>query len=312
MKKVILIDGNSLMHRAYHGVKFAPVFEGKPVGMVYGFTSLLINIIFEYHPDYLVVAFDTKEKTFRHEMDSDYKAHRGKTDDDFYAQIPLVLRCLENFSIPVLTMPGYEADDIIGTLAKSSQASGFEVEIMSSDLDFLQLLSLGQVSLVAVNGNIQKSLKYTPKEALAKLGVPPEQVVDFKAIVGDSSDNYKGVPGVGPKTAVRLLKSYVSLEGVYQHLDDLPVKLREKFEAHKAYAFHCYDLARIRTDVPIENKMEIFDPSDERVLAFLRELRFFALVGRYEKLNNAIVLSENKEQENCSEIVLKSTQMSLF
>lgn len=311
-QKVVLIDGNSLMHRAYHGVKFAPVLNGMPLGMVYGFASMLINIIAEFKPDYLIVAFDTKEKTFRHEMDQEYKAHRIKADDDFYAQIPLVHKCLESFRVQVVKAPGYEADDVIGTLATRAREMGFLVEIVSSDLDFLQLVSDDGISLLKANGSIQNTDIFTPKETREKLGVDPCQVIDYKAIVGDSSDNYKGIPGVGPKTAVSLLVDYGDLSGIYENLVHLPSALKAKFEDNREYAFHCYTLAKIKTDVPINVEFELFNPAEESVLAFLNELKFFSLMGRYKKTNNNIDHENKNEQLNNSEKGLVDNQMSLF
>lgn len=312
MKRLILIDGNSLMHRAYHGIKFAPVLNGTPVGMVYGFASMLINIIDEHNPDYLVTAFDTKEKTFRHKMDQEYKAHRVKADDEFYAQIPLIYKCLESFGVQTLKIPGYEADDIIGTLAILNQNKGMVVEIISSDLDYLQLVSDYGISLSKANGGIKDSIKFTPKETREKLGVSPEQIVDYKAIVGDSSDNYKGVPGVGPKTAVTLLNDFKTLNGVFNNLDKLSPKLSEKFRKNKDYAFHCYDLATIKVDVPLEFELNLFDPSDESIIAFLEEMKFYSLVARYRKLNNNIDHKILSEQVISSEYPSPDKQMSLF
>ena len=312
MKKAVLIDGNSLMHRAYHGVKFAPVVDGQPVGMLYGFASMIINIIAEYDPDFLVVAFDTKEKTFRHKMDQEYKAHRAKADDEFYAQIPLVYECLECFDIQILRAPGYEADDVIGTVAKKTQKDGIQVDIVSSDLDFLQLVSDDGICLVRPNGNIQNSEICTPEEAEKKIGVRPDQVVDYKAIVGDSSDNYKGIPGVGPKTTVNLLKEYGTLKKIYNHLNELSPTVKKKFEDHKEYAFHCQELAQIKTDVPLEYSLEVFSAQKESIINFLNKFKFSSLVRRYKNKDNLIDQPLSVEQNKYPKNIDNDGQMSLF
>ncbi len=312
MRTIVLVDGNALMHRAYHAVKFAPTYEGKPVGMVYGFASMLLNTIEHLHPDCLVVAFDTKEKTFRHEMDVEYKAHREKADDEFYAQIPWVYECIEQFEIPILAIPGYEADDIIGTLAQKAEKSGEEVKIMSGDLDFLQLVS-DKVVLVKPNGKVEDSILYGPAETEARLGVTPNQVIDYKAIVGDSSDNYKGIPGCGPKTASALLNQYGSLDGIYAHLEELNPKLQQKFEDNKDYVFHCQKLAAIETAVPVDfSSEESFHFVPEKTNAFFQKFGFPSLLSRYQKMIKNYDQKGLKEQDSYSEKEDKKEQLSLF
>ena len=316
-KSILLIDGNALMHRSYHGIAkgFMPILDGKPVGMVYGFTATLLNAIEYFHPHVMAVTFDTKEKTFRHEMDEAYKAQREKAPDDFYSQIPLVYEMLEAFHIPTLTQPGYESDDLIGTIAKEGESKNYDIRILSGDLDFLQLVS-DHVQLVKFNGKIENSVFYGPKETEARLGVKVDQVVDYKAIIGDSSDNYKGIPGVGPKGAEKLLHEYKSLEGIYDHLQDLQPKLREKFETNQDYVFHCRKLAQLHFDVPHD-----FTFDSEFVLvpdtssAFLEKMKFPSLISRYNRLLRDY---EKPRKENLGETKLQKKlgghdeQMSLF
>ncbi len=286
MKKLVLIDGNALMHRAYHAVKFAPLLDGQPVGMVFGFSSMLINIIDHYQPHLLVTAFDTKEKTFRHEMDKNYKAHRQKADDEFYAQIPYIYECLGDFDVPVLKKPGFEADDIVGTLAVQGEQLGFEVLIVSGDLDFLQLVS-DRVKVAKIHGRVQDSPLYGPEETVARYGISPDQIVDFKALVGDSSDNYKGVPGIGPKGASKLLQTYKTLEGLYAHLSDLAPKMSEKLSLNKDSALHCQKLAQINLDVELDfslSEVGEYKTNLEKARVFLEKFRFPSLVNRLEKV----------------------------
>ena len=319
MKSLVLVDGNAFMHRAYHAVKFAPTYNGAPVGMVYGMVSMMLNIIETFSPDILVVAFDTKEKTFRHDMDENYKAHREKADDDFYSQIPLVYEFLEAFEVPVLKAPGFEADDIVGTLAVRGAKEGLDVKILSGDLDFLQLVS-EHIVFVKPNGKIQDSLLYGPDETVARLGVSPAQIIDYKAIVGDSSDNYKGVAGLGPKAAVGLLEKYETLENVYEHLAELPASQQKKLEEGREQAFHCQALARIKTDVTLDFSFDLensgfrFAPASS--IAFLEKIGFVGLLSRYHKLINKCDQGDSVEQQSGSSGggagAESSEQLSLF
>lgn len=310
-KTLVLLDGNALMHRAYHGVNknFLPTWNSMPVGMVYGFASMFLNIVDFYHPDLLVITFDTKEKTFRHKMDENYKAHREKAPDDFYAQIPILNEFLDAIKVPVLRCPGYESDDIIGTLAVKAQED-FSVKILSGDLDFTQLVN-ENITLVKLAGKLDASPEYGPAEVIARYNVTPEQMIDFKAITGDSSDNYKGIEGVGPKTAEKLLNEYDSLEGIYKSIDNLaPEKLQEKFKSGKDYVFHCQKLAEIEKNVPIECDFDQrFEFQEESTNAFFQKMNFRALENRFQRIL--------RSYEKGSGVSKKSTQkseeqMSLF
>jgi len=310
-KTLVLIDGNAAMHRAYHGVNknFNPTWNNMPVGMVYGFASTLLHTIDHFRPDLLVVTFDTKEKTFRHEMDEAYKAQREKAPDDFYAQIPLLDELLSAFALPTLKLPGYESDDIIGTLAVRAEEE-FQVRIISGDLDFTQLVN-ERIRLVKFAGKIDQSPEYGPAETLARYGVTPAQMIDFKAITGDSSDNYKGIAGVGPKTAEKLMKSFKSLDGIYENLDQIESdKIRQKLINQKDYAYHCQKLAEIHKEVPVEfNFDQSFNFAPESTVAFFEKMGFRALVGRYQRLvrNYSNPLSAKTTQKQPQE-----EQLSLF
>ncbi len=310
MKTVILIDGNSLMHRAYHGIAkgFIPIWEGMPIGMVYGFASSLLNVIDNFHPDSLIVTFDTKAKTFRHELDEEYKAQREKASDDFYAQIPYIDELLTSFQIPTFKIDGYESDDLIGTLA-TKMSKDAEVKILSADLDFLQLVS-DNIALLKFNGKIP--ILYGPAETKARYGIEPSQIIDYKAIIGDSSDNYKGIPGIGPKTASKLLQDFSTLNGIYDHLDDLPIKVREKFNDHKDQALKCQTLATIKTDIHLDTKDQKFEFHEETTTAFLEKMKFSSLINRYQKLITNFDQPKPSEQKKSSKQERLEDQMSLF
>ncbi len=300
MKKFLLIDGFAMMFRAFYAVKFAPNYNGKPVGAVFGCATTILQAIEQFEPDFLVIAVDAPEKTFRHEMDENYKAQRTKAPDEFLEQIPIIMEMIESLGIPKLIKPGFEADDIIGTLAKKAEAQNIESFILSGDLDFLQLIS-DKIHLAKFNG--REPLIFDAEKTFEKLGVYPHQIVDYKAICGDSSDNYKGIPGVGPKTCTALLSEYQNFDTIYKNLDKLKPKVREKFEAHREYALHCRELATIHPEVPVDflfTKDNEFNLEAEKFHAFFTKIGFNSLHRRVDKLTS------NAQEVNTS------TQMGLF
>ena len=310
MKKVVLIDAYAMMFRSFYAVRFSPIYKGISLNAVYGCATTIMQAIERFEPDSLVIAFDAPEKTFRHQADSDYKAQRSETPEEFLVQIPYVFKLVEAFNIPQFIKPGFEADDIIGTLAKRAEAKKLETYIMSGDLDFLQLTS-SYVQLAKFNG--KEPLIFDREMTIAKLGVNPEQVVDYKAICGDSSDNYKGIPGIGPKGASKLLQDYGTLQNIYEHLDELPEKLKDKFTEHKDYAFHCQYLAQIHLDVPVVFDFEEhYELPKEQVAKFFEEINFPSLVNRVKNLG----LKSNTEAKHVHkpEIQTKNLepQMRLF
>lgn len=307
---LILIDGNALMHRSYHGMQkgFIPHHEGMPVGMVYGFANTFVRILQEGIPDYCIITFDTKEKTFRHELDPEYKAHRQKTPDDFYAQMPLLMKMVESTGSLIYKKPGFESDDLIGTLAIEARKKDLKVEIYSGDLDFLQLVGDEGITLMKYAHFGSAIVPYNTPETIARFGVHPSQIVDYKAIAGDSSDNYKGIPGVGPKTTKALFEKYKTLDEIYEHLDEMRPKMREKFKENKSYVYHCQELAKIHTsveiDLPFDTNWTLNVSSFE---TFLQSTKFNAIQRR---LNQMIHKSAQQEPEKKPQ--KNEDQMSLF
>jgi len=281
MKTHLLIDGYAMMFRSFYAVRFAPTYNNISVNAVYGCATTIMQSLEHFNPDSVVVCFDAPEKTFRHEADDDYKAQRAKAPDEFIAQIELVHELVKSFGIPLYIKPGFEADDIIGTLAKRAEAAQERALILSGDYDFLQLTS-DCIQLAKFNG--QTPMVFDEEMAYNKLGVRPDQVVDYKAICGDSSDNYKGVPGIGPKGAVKLLTQYNTLEGIYENLDDLAPKLREKFEINRDQAFHCQFMAKIHLDVPVEHDFDDYTLPVDQVKDFYVKVGFPSLMRRLEKV----------------------------
>ncbi len=255
---------------------------GEPTAGTYGFSRELLRIFEQEKPDYLAVAFDTG-KTFRDEIYPEYKATRAKMPDDLRPQIERIRQVVDAFNIPRLEMEGYEADDVLGSVAHWATGQGLGVKIITGDRDLLQLVN--QRIIVYLAGDDQNYI--TPEDVLGKLHVRPEQVVDYKALVGDKSDNIPGVPGVGEKTTENLLAKYGTLEAIYAHLDEIEPRWRTKLEAGKDSAAMSYKLAAIRTDLPVtldleQARIRAFEPA--KVEAIFRELEFRSLVDKLKKI----------------------------
>jgi DNA polymerase I len=285
-----LLDGHALAYRTYYALTRGTTSgfstrSGEPTAGVFGFTSVLLRILEQDQPDYLAVAFDTG-KTFRDEIFPEYKGTREKMPDDLQVQIERVRQLVDAFNIPRIEVENYEADDVLGSLAKKAAAQGLGVKIITGDRDLLQLVE--ERIIVNLPGKSLSDAKdYRAEDVEAYIGVPPQQIVDFKALVGDKSDNIPGVTGVGEKTAINLLKTYQTLDGVYEHLDDLSSSLRNKLDAGREDAYLSQKLATIVTDLDLsidlqKARVEHFDP--QVVEALFRELEFRTLLTRFENL----------------------------
>jgi len=289
---IFLLDGHALAYRTYFaltrggsGGQHWITRQGEPTAGVYGFASVLLRILEQEQPDYLMVAFDTG-KTFRDEMFSDYKGTREKMPEDLVTQMRRVKQLVDAFNIPRLEVEGYEADDVLGSVAEIAVDAGLGVKIITGDKDLLQLVD-DRVIVSLPGRSLSDAKDYMAKDVLETIGVQPDQVVDFKAMVGDKSDNIPGVRGVGEKTASKLLSEYGSLEKVYAHLDDIPTSIRKKLEKGREDAFLSQQLARIVTDLDIpfdleQARAERFNPKEVEDL--FRELEFRSLFNRLEKL----------------------------
>jgi DNA polymerase-1 len=286
-RRLFLIDGSSQMYRAYH----APVrtaeggflrnAQGRPTNAVYIFVTMLRKLFNDMSPEYIAASFDLPGRTFRDDLVSDYKANRTPMPDELAEQIPMVHAACEALGVPILTSERYEADDVIGTLAEKASAAGFEVAIVTGDKDFFQLVRDG----IKVYNPKEEGTWFDAAGVKEKFGVAPEQVVDVLALMGDTIDNIKGVPGIGEKGARDLIATYGTLENLIAHAADIRNKrYREGLQQHAADARQSQELARIRTDVPVE-----FDPealryrgaSRERCFRIFNELGFRAFVGEY-------------------------------
>jgi DNA polymerase-1 len=259
---ILLIDGHSLAFRSYYAFalsKQGPLrtASGIPTSVCFGFINSLLQVLASQKPQYVAIAFDRREPTFRHEADANYKADRKETPEDFIPDLENLNAILEALNLPIYTYAGFEADDVIGTLATQADAAGMQVKILSGDRDLFQLVKTNAISVLYLSRNSWGSAassgysEFDPAAVQAKLGVTPEQIVDYKALCGDKSDSIPGVRGIGEKTAVKLLQEYGSLAGVYANLDRITGATQKKLAEGKADAEHSQHLAQIILDVPI-------------------------------------------------------------
>lgn len=299
--RLVLIDGHAILHRAYHALPKLTTRSGEMVNAVYGFASILLKIIDELKPKYLAVAFDTPKPTFRHREFIGYQVKRPKMDEELAGQIEKVHDLVKAFEIPIFEKEGYEADDVIGTIAKRATGEenkknkrdkkdkmGLEVIVVTGDRDLLQLVDK-KVKLYLPLRGLSEGQIVGEKEVEEKMGVPPKQIVDYKSLVGDQSDNYPGVPGIGPKTAVELLKKFGSLERIFREIRerrerrDIGETILKKLREGEESAFLSKKLARVVTEVPLEfdlEKCQVAGFDKEKGREFFKELGFRSLIRR--------------------------------
>jgi DNA polymerase I len=276
-----LVDAMSNIHRAYHAIRGLSTKSGKPTNAVFGFVTMLKKMLREHPSEYLAVAFDRPEKTVRHEEYDAYKANRPAMDDDLASQIPEVRRACEAYRIPVLEMPGYEADDVIGTLSRQAREAGFDVVIVTADKDMLQLVEGSRVRVFHTG----KEKFLDDKGVTEFFGVAPGQVVDVLALMGDSSDNIPGVPRVGEVTAKKWITEYGSLDRLLERAAEVKGKVGESLREHKDDALLSRRLAAIRTDLPIPFDPEVLKrspPDPEKLKALFVELEFHSLAAELQ------------------------------
>lgn len=309
MKKVILVDGNNLLFRSYYATAYQGVImrnsKGFPTNALYGFINMMNKIMKEEEPSYILVAFD-KGKTFRHDQYDWYKAGRVEMPNDLKLQFPKAKEVLDAIGIKHFEIDNYEADDIIGTVAKIvDEEDEFIATIISSDKDLLQLISDEvEVKLLKTSGFIRMT-RDEFKNTYG--GIEPINMIDLKALMGDKSDNIPGVKGIGEKTAVNLLSKYKTLDGVYQNIDDISGKTKEKLLADKDNAYMSYDIATIYREVPLDftlNELEYTGFDKERFLGILHELEFFSLLRKMNVYDDepSIINSQSKDEFEFADI----------
>ena len=287
-ENLTIIDGKSVFYRGYYAMGHLSLPDGTPTGGVYGFATMLIEIIEKLQPEYIAVAWDKSKTNIRRRraIYADYKANRKPAPADFYAQIPYLMELLEAFHIPLYEFDDYEADDIIGTLARKAQAADKRVEIISGDLDMLQIVD-EHIKMYQLKRGFSDVAAFDIDAIEEKYGLHKDQFLDLKSLKGDSSDNIPGVPGVGEKTAVKLLQEYDTLENLYDHVDEITGATGNKLVSGRELAFISKQLATIQFDAPVEfdpaaTKLADFNPA--KVLETLKKYQFNSLVRKFAKL----------------------------
>ncbi len=287
MGKLVLIDGHSIMHRAFYGVPELTNSEGLHTNAVYGFLNIMFKILEEEQPDHLAVAFDLKEPTFRHKMYAEYKGTRKPMPEELREQIPLMKEVLSAMEIPILTLPGYEADDILGTVAKRTQKEGEEVSIVSGDRDLLQLADTHiKIRIPKTSRGTTQIHDYYPEDVKREYQVTPTEFIDVKALMGDASDNIPGVPSIGEKTATNLIVTYGSLDNIYAHLDEVkPPRAKKALEEHRDLAAMSLDLATICITCPITfdyDSAKIGQLYTPKAYEYMKRLEFKSILARFD------------------------------
>lgn len=288
MERFIIFDGNALIHRAYHAIPYLTTRDGRQVNAVYGFANTLLKVLQELKPKYAAVTFDLAAPTFRHKEYAEYKATRVKADQELYDQIPLVKELVRTFNIPIFEKEGFEADDLIGTLSrqvtsyKLQVASNIETVIVTGDLDTLQLIN-DTTKVYSISRGINQAVMYDDKKVLERYGIRPDQMVDYKALRGDPSDNIPGVGGIGEKGAAKLIIEFQNLENIYKNLDKISEKNRNLLKENKEQAFLSQKLSKIDTNVPIDfslSEARLHDYHKQKVIDLFEKLEFKSLIKK--------------------------------
>ena len=307
----ILVDGHSLAFRSYFA--FAKSRDGGlrtttgiPTSVCFGFLKSLLEVMAAHDPQYMAIAFDLATPTFRHEADDTYKAGRAETPEDFIPDIKNLQELLTYLNLPAITAPGFEADDVLGTLANKASAAGYQVKILTGDRDLFQLVETEkQISVLYLStdelrrSGKGKSQEYGPEEVKAKLGILPQQVIDYKALCGDKSDNIPGVKGIGDKTALQLLEAYNSLDGIYAAIDEIKGATKKKLEEGKEAAYHSQRMATIVQDVPLEINLEdcqLIGFDESALIPMLEKLEFKTFLSKVKQIQKRFGGVEEKEK----------------
>ena len=298
MEKFVVVDGNSLINRAFYGLPMLKSLSGEPCNAVYGFVNILLNLVLKEKPKYLVCVFDAGKHTFRHNMYAEYKGKRDHMPEDLASQLPVLKKLLAAMKIKTIEMPEIEADDIVGSISRKFDA---EFILLSGDKDLLQLIN-HNTSVWLTQKGVSQVNKMDENALMQQFELKPYQIVELKSIMGDSSDNIPGVPGIGQKGAMDLLKQFESLDNIYANLDKVPTRYLPKLEAGKDMAYLSHQLATIKLDVKIPfgiNECEINLPFDDQVYLMMKDLDFKSMLMRKE----LFVAAPHEEEKPVAEIV---------
>lgn len=305
MSQLLIIDAHAVLHRAYHSIPNLSV-NGQPVNAIYGFYSMLLSALEQLQPKYLVVCLDSPGPTFRSQEFVGYRAKRQIPDRDLISQLPLLPQTLETANIPNFSMGGYEADDLIATVTRMSlkKNKNIKVTIITGDKDLMQLVG-DRVSLFMPIRGLSETKTFGPDEVEEKLGVTPEQVVDLKALMGDMSDNYPGVAGIGPKTATDLLTRYQNLDNIYSHLDDISTSTKDKLVKDRPSAYLSQKLATLIYNIPLNFSLKSTVWSDSQVVGLTQlfvDFHFKSLISRLNKKYSTKLSATQKANPNQAQL----------
>lgn len=305
METLLLIDGNAIMHRAYHAFPPFTAKDGTPIHVVYGYISMLQKVINDFKPAYLMSCFDTPKPTFRNELYKDYQIQRPKIDDDFIIQIPLVKEALDEAGVARMEKDGFEADDLIGTVARVFDGHQFRVIILTGDKDIFQLIN-DNVFVASPQLGLANIKLFDKTEVEQKLDIPPSHIIDYKALSGDPSDNYPGARGIGPKTAAKLIRDYGTVDNIYKNISSIQSdKIRAILGKEKGNVYLSLKLATIMTDVEIDLDIEKlkFSGFNKKLKTYLEKYQMNSLVAR---------IFNEKPQTKKEVPKTKNDQMGLF
>ena len=297
MKKMLLVDGNSLLFRAYYATAYGSIMrskDGTPTNAIFALANMLNKVIDNENPDYALIAFDTDKKTFRHEEYKDYKAGRKPAPEDLVKQFPLAREMVSKMGIKCYELAGYEADDIVATMAKIGEANGCKVEIYSSDKDLFQLIT-DKITVNVPKKGTSDILAVTPSVLEKEYGLKPDQVTDYKGIFGDTSDNIKGIKGIGEKGALKLIQEFGSLENIYENIDKIEGKLKQKLIEGKEDGLYSKNIATICRDVPLDFEMEdiAYTGIKDSLIEFYQRLDMVSLIKKISFNNKEKFAFEN-------------------
>ncbi len=311
MKRLLIVDGNALIHRAYHALPDFKSKNGVPTNAVYGFISVLHKVKDDLQPSHILVCFDTPEPTFRDKIFTEYRTHRPDVEENLTKQFPMVRDMLKAAGITYVELPGYEADDLIAAVSVKAEKAHLPVVILTGDKDIFQLINQSILVLTPAIG-FSKGVLYDRDAVVEKFGVPPEKIADLKALMGDPSDNYKGVKGIGPKTACDLIKMYGSIEGVYENIDAIEnQRIKNLLLAEKEHALLSKQLATLITNIP-EFPIDI---DSYRFLEYKTALQTFFHEYQFNSLHNRLFNTKkhtDKAHTKDATTKLEKNQLGLF
>lgn len=311
-KKIVLIDGHSILNRAFYGIPELTNSQGLHTNAVYGFLNILFKLLDEEKADYLTVAFDVKHPTFRHEMFTEYKGTRKGMPEELKEQVPLMKKVLEAMNIRIIERAGYEADDILGTIAKKCEAEGLEVSVVSGDRDLLQLASDHiKIRIPKTKRTGTEIEDYNTQDVIDKYGIKPDQIIDMKALMGDTADNIPGVPSIGEKTALKILGAFQTLENAYEHIEEVtPNRAKEALRNNWDLAQLSKKLATIKTDCELDYSIEeatFDDIYNEHAFQLMKELELKSILNRFDF--TAVSSNENVEEHFAKIVSLKDAEV---